>query len=645
VVRDYFSRTIVFDPQGKAIYESFAQFGNWPVRAYFQGDNAARFFDSGGDVSWLVDAKQGTWRPDARWGWPHGKRSDAVGFFSDAGKQIGVFRQETEDKLSGILFVRFENCVGRPVAFYTNEQVEFPRGSGQKRGLWVVRRDTNADGRIDAKDAPGTPVLDVDGKPITWHMAARFLYMLPDGSLVSPGGSVQPSALAHVWRRKGLESDGAPIYQFGPDSLVPVEQRIVPSAYNFQKTVDLGSQSETAVAPNGDYLATFQYAHSPHGMGLSNSGGIDVARFDRVGRMKWLRPLNDFGPIQGVKVSEKFVLSSWGHQAEWIGMDPNGLGLGHLGYPVEAAWEGYWVDHPTQYFMFTGNDGRLHVLAGDYMQNCQHWLSLEHYDDYRSTAIPVHVAPAKARELSFRPAATVRLRPKPAQPRITIRKLPGPMPIDGKLAKWRGIAPQIVITPVTSTSVTSPKDASAVVRVAYHGQDLFVQVLRFDDVVSFHQPSNKGHLQDTVEMALNGFFEGFQFSISRYTDTGPSIIRRRFFFNKLEKKFAPEQAPRWVEVLPNAKDVSERQLIESIYGQDMADCRVIVTEFKLPIDKATYQDSEESIFPVRSGSGVWLGLMIDDNDVAGSDNQKMLVWPATYNTFGVKEDGAYAVFE
>ena len=645
VLRDYFSRTIVLNPEGKPIYESFAQFGNWPARAYFQGDDAARFFDSGGDVSWRIDAKAGTWRPDARWGWPRGKRSDALGFFSDSGKLFGVFHHTNDEGRSGVLFVRYENYAGRAVAFYTQEEVEFPLGTGKKRGMWVVRRDTNGDGRIDSHDGPGTPVLDTDGKPIAWHMPARFLFMLPDGSLVSPGGSAQPSTLGYVWRRKGIDTGGVPRYEFGPDSPIPVQQRTVPSAYDFSKTVDLGSQSETAVAPNGDYLATFQFGNSPNGMGLSNSGAIDLARFDPAGRMKWLHPLNDFGPIQGVKVSEKFILTSWGHQAEWIGLDPNGLGLGHLGYPVEAGWDGYWVDHPTQYFMFTGNDGHLQVIVGDYMLNCQHWLSLENCDNYRSAVFPVQITPAKARELSFRPAAAVRLRPKPAQPRITVRRLPGPMPIDGKLAKWRGIAPQIVITPVTSTSVSSPKDASAVIRLAYHGQDLYVQILRFDDVVSFHQPSNKSHLQDTMEMSLNGFFEGFQYSVSRFTDTGPAIIRRRFFFGKLERRLTAEHAPRVVEVLPNAKDVSERQLIESIYGEDMSQCKVIVTEFKLPIDKTTYEAAEESIFPVRSGSGFWIGFMVDDNDVPGSDTQKMLVWPATYNTFGVKEDGAYAVFE
>ena len=135
------------------------------MRAYFEGDDAARFFDSGGDVSWLVDAKRGAWRPDARWGWPHGKHSDALGFFSASGKQFGVFRQENDEGRNGVLFVRYEKCVGSAVAFYDQEEIEYPAGSGQKRGMWVVHHDTNGDGRIDSRDAPPTPVLNSTASP------------------------------------------------------------------------------------------------------------------------------------------------------------------------------------------------------------------------------------------------------------------------------------------------------------------------------------------------------------------------------------------------------------------------------------------------------------------------------------------------
>jgi len=646
-VRDFFSRTIVFDAQGSVLYHSFAQFGNFPRQAFFAGDEAARFFDSSGEVSWWIDAKAGTWKPDAHWGKPRGARSDAVGFFSDFGRQFGIFQHQDPQKRSGVLIVGYENYIGRPLAFYTQEEMAWPAGAAKKRRLWVIRRDTNRDGLIDEEDQPGTPMLNRQGEPLAWHIAARFLRAMPDGSLIAPTGIRQPDALGVVWKRKGLDAQGRPIYDIGPEGLIPVLERQIPSAYDFSITEDLGNQSETAFAPNGDYLATFQFRHAPNGMNLSNSGGVDAARFDRRGAMKWLRPMNDFGPIQGIKPFEKFTLTSWGHQAEWIGLDDQGLDLGHLGFPPEAGWEGYWVDHPQHYDAFRGNDGRVHVLVGDYMLNCQHWLTLENYDDYRASVFPVRIGPEKARELGFRPAMALRMRPKPPQPRITIRKLRAPLAIDGKLEKWRaaGITPQIIMTPVTGTEITSPKDASAVIRLGYLGQDLYVQILRFDDTVTFHQPSTKTHVQDTMEMMLNGFWDGFQFSVSRFTDTGPAVIRRRFYFHKLEDRTPAEHAPRVVEVLDSAKDVPERKLIEAIYGEDLSASRVIVTEFKLPIDRTTYKDSVESLFPVKSGSGVWIGFMIDDNDVPGSDSFKNIVWPATYGTFANKEEGAWAVFE
>ena len=71
-----------------------------------------------------------------------------------------------------------------------------------------------------------------------------------------------------------------------------------------------------------------------------------------------------------------------------------------------------------------------------------------------------------------------------------VKRLQQPLAIDGDLLKWRqiGLTPQIIITPATGTpNITSAKDCSAVIRLAYHGKDLYVQVLRFDDVVTFHQ--------------------------------------------------------------------------------------------------------------------------------------------------------------
>ena len=97
-----------------------------------------------------------------------------------------------------------------------------------------------------------------------------------------------------------------------------------------------------------------------------------------------------------------------------------------------------WVDHPGQYFTFRGNDGNLHVLVGDYMINGTHWLTLNHVDDYKKSRFPFTLDAAAARGLGFRPPKPYQIAAKPDAPRVVVRRLPGPMPINGDLAKWRG---------------------------------------------------------------------------------------------------------------------------------------------------------------------------------------------------------------
>ena len=102
--------------------------------------------------------------------------------------------------------------------------------------------------------------------------------------------------------------------------------------------------------------------------------------------------------MQGIKpLGKAAYLSSWGHQAEWFGLDEDGLSLGHLGLPAAANWTGMWVDHPDQYTTFRGADGGWHVLCGDYMVNGVHWLTLDHTDDLKKTIFPFTIDEARAR--------------------------------------------------------------------------------------------------------------------------------------------------------------------------------------------------------------------------------------------------------
>ena len=113
-------------------------------------------------------------------------------------------------------------------------------------------------------------------------------------------------------------------------------------------------------------------------------------------------------------------LTSYGHQAEWLGLDEDGLGLGNLGFPAAAHWTGMWVDHPDQYFTFTGNDGKIHVLVGDYMVNGTHWLTL-HDTACKKSRFPFTLGAGAARALAFRAPQPFKLTARPNQPRVLVR--------------------------------------------------------------------------------------------------------------------------------------------------------------------------------------------------------------------------------
>lgn len=634
------SRPEAFAANGASLYMGVAQFGNAPYWARFPGEEyTSRFFDSQARISWTVDAAKGTWAPEAYWGRPELNLpggNATIGFFKSAGKVYGVMNYtmpEGNPKRSGYLFLRYDNYVGKIVAFYCDN------GAGL-----VVRRDVNGDGAITAVDGDGTPVLDIAGNRLhQGEVMARFARFEPNGNIRSEE--------SRYWIFKGVDANGFPIYEFPAPPACAFDAKALVSPYTFHTNNPPRPYSLSDIAADGDLLAGMGNADSPHGTGLSNSGCVDVARFRKDGALRWYLPLNDYGPIQGVdQVTPGVILSCWGHQAEWIGLDDDGLSLGHLGFPANGHWAGYWLDHPDHWCLFLGNDHRLHIMAGDYFNSGCHWLTLSNYDSYRKKAYPFTVSDARAAALAALPPVTTFLQATSEKPHFVVKKLPAPLPIDGDLEKWHklGLAPQIIITPATgSAGIKSARECSAVIRVAYQGKDLYVQVLRFCEVPTFHQTIATGtQNQDTVEMMINGFIDnGFQFSIGKFSTDGEQIVRRRFFAGNLQRNLAADFAPRIIKVLDDAGNVPERKLVESATGEDLSTCKVIVTEFKMPIDARTYAGSEQSLFPVESGQGFYLGFMIDDNDVPGTDQQKLEVWPACFNTFSGKENSSYVTFE
>ena len=214
------------------------------------------------------------------------------------------------------------------------------------------------------------------------------------------------------------------------------------------------------------------------------------------------------------------------------------------------------------------------------------------------------------------------------------------------MPKWRGFPPQILLLPQNSNGkIDGPADASGVIRLGYHGRDLYALAIIFDDTVSFHQPASRFYKGDSLQFCINGFLPGFGFNLTQTIDKGPLFFRNRFFFQKMDLDLDVTKAPRIVRKFADAKDVSERQYIESIYGVDLSTSPGYVIEFKLPLDESTYQGDEKIVPEVQSGKWFWLGFMLNDNDTVGTDVQNFISWPATFGVFNPPDSGAKAVFE
>lgn len=174
------------------------------------------------------------------------------------------------------------------------------------------------------------------------------------------------------------------------------------------------------------------------------------------------------------------------------------------------------------------------------------------------------------------------------------------------------------------------------------GAELYFQVLQFDDVPMFYSMV----YEDCVELAINGACgPGFQYICYKDAEGKDHVWRNRFFMAGSQKFIEPKHAPRIVKVLPDAQAVSERQLLENLYGVDLSKSKVVVTEFKLPIDKVTFSGAEQDLFQLGPGKSFWIGFFIDDNDTPYTDVQRFLQWPATFGMFNPPEDGARVICE
>jgi hypothetical protein len=111
------------------------------------------------------------------------------------------------------------------------------------------------------------------------------------------------------------------------------------------------------------------------------------------------------------------------------------------------------------------------------------------------------------------------------------------------------------------------------------------------------------------------------------------------------RKLRPEHAPRIVKVLDSAEAVTERIALEQLHDVDLSKSKVIVTEFKLPLDEETYVQAEKDIIELGSGKSFWIGFYLDDNDRPYADVQDLILWPATFGMLSSPEEGARVICE
>jgi len=607
-------RILVFDANGKSLWYSFGVFGNGTVPSY--GVTPRRFDIT--DWSMALDLHRGDWRPEAYWQRATGfAKAQFRGEIACQGVTFGVYAVDTGKEV-GVGFTKVTGFTQTPVLQISG------RGAN-----WVSRKDTNHDGVIDDRDT--TVPFNTNG--------CAF-----DNPAPRANGELMTGLTR--WQATGLDADGAPI--FSPAQAVTWK---MPNAAGFISPYT-GKPDSFGIASlyeidDTNMGALLNLPTAPGRTGLFNGAGTDMAGFDAGGNLRWLHPLAIHKGLYNFQALGPVYCSGVGQTSEVVCVDRDGLGLGTFGQSAISHYSGYWLDHPGALQTWQGQDGKYYLLIADNYHGMHHWYRLGNQDNIVRTVTPVTVSTAQAAVLAALPAPDPGLATeRPATPVVMLPRLQAPLPIDGDLEKWRtaGITPNIIITPDTAVDgIDGPLDASAVIRMAYQGTDLYVQILRFDENPVFFQPVSRHYMQDCVEMCINGFGPGFKFDISKTIDAGDMIIRERFFYTKLAKLLTADHAPRMVKILDSARDVSERGMIESVYGVDLSADKVIVTEFKLPMDAVTYEGAEGDVPKMTPGSSFWLGFMIDDNNQPGADLQNLMVWPATYGTFNPPEDGAKAI--
>jgi DNA-binding beta-propeller fold protein YncE len=623
-------RTIFFAADGTVKRHHIGMWGQGISYGRF-ADGLTHFFNIGGGYDIVLNAKARQWVPGTRWRYTM-PLDNPYFLYSTAGRNFGLFPMTVKDKGSWLAIVRMEDDgTGRVLTRY----------GWDKDGLYR-QRDPDADGFIRDED-PVEPVTGPDGKRYVDRFMNRGFWNIDfraDGSIVQPD---RPGV--RIVPMTGLDAAGVPQYDFAKARFFPgtVEdgKPSYVSPYDFKTSEAISIAEDMFLEPDGSFAAVITTKSGPGpDMCTEHANGTSMAGFDAGGRLRWLSPMNPYGlkmGFYGITTIGGITFAGRGAICEFETMDHDGLGTGVLGMPKEFGWGGMWLDNHRQTQGFTGNDGKPYLVVGDYAAQTYHWLKLKGWDKMTRKSTRVKVSASLAETLAKAEPVPVPVWPVPAPPRVTLKKLSAPLAIDGDPAKWRslGIQPLVAIS-------DAPASNSCVLRMAYEGENIYVQAIKFDDLLTFHQSEpGKHYLQDGIEFSVNTFMEGWKYNITKLVGTGDAILRDRWGGGKL---IDATVAPRAIRTYDTAEAFPERKMIEAATGLDLRQRKVLVAEFKLTKDAlAGLPANRQVVF--GSGKTFLFGFMINDNDTPGADTLNPLVWPVTYGTFERDDRYATAVFE
>ncbi len=626
-------RTCLFAADGTAKKMHMGMWGQEISYGWFADDTRVHFFNINGGYDILLDGKKRRWEPGTHWRYTV-TDIDPLFFFNAGGQNFGVLSQNVRNVGQFMVVARMETG-GTALALV--------RYGCDKDGMFLQRAD---DAGLIADAAPKEPVLGADGKRITENCLAGAFFNTDtrrDGGLAIP----TDRGMLRV-PMTGLDAHGVPQYDFAHRTLVAAQAEGSPnylSPYDFPaKTVKetMSIANDLYLLPDGGYVAAMRTASGPGpDPATEHSNGTSMAQFDAKGQLRWFSPMNPYGlklGFHGITNIAGITVAGRGQLCEFETMDADGLGTGVIGTTRSFGWLGMWLDNHRQVQGFTGNDGKPYLIVGDYADQTYHWMTLSGVEKIVHQSLPVRISAETAATLLAATPVPPPHWPVPLAPHVTIKKLAAPLPVDGDIAKWRtlGVAPIVI-------SADDPTDNSAIVRIGHTDDALYVQVIKFDNVLVFHQTEPGRHYeQDGIEFNIGTFWSGWKYNITRLDWKDDIVLRDRFFGES--RLLTPAECPRIIKTLDTAADVPERALLEAATGADMRNCKVMVIEFKLGKEALANLPADRQVL-FQPGKTFLLGVTINDNDVVGGDLFAPIGWPTGYGAFSRDDGLATAVVE